>query len=589
MTFPQIEFIPLRPVVCSDRAITLDVLLRITPPHLEAQPTRPSLNLGFVIDRSGSMHGLKIDYARQAVCYAIEQLLASDRISITIFDDRVQTLVANTPANNKASLVRLVQQVKTGGSTALHGGWVQGGIQTSQNLNAQLNRVILLSDGLANVGETNPDTIASDVHGLAKRGVSTSTIGVGNDYDEDLLTAMATSGDGNYYYIASPEQLPTIFEQELQGLAATLGTTVRLNLQPHGEVVVADVLNDLSVDSQGQFQLPNLVADCPQEVVLRLKVPAIGSASDCDLLHIQLSWQDKAKQLQDMRSAFRLPVVPFNQLEEFPLNQDVQQQVALMMTARAKKEAVKLVDHGQIDAADQLLQGAKADVLSFNLPMSAPEAAALDDLAEELRQRRVASYRKMAGQQSYSRGHRRSSGHTSLRYAFCKGPILGDITQQQVDAIVNSSDRWLSNQGALSGAIHRATGPALATACAQLKSCEDGDAKITPGFNLPARWIIHTVCPTWRDGKHGEPQVLAQCYENCLRVAVQEGIHSIAFPAIGTGALGFPVEIAARIAFETIGQFLFQTTAIGQVLFVCHDEKTRRAYQTEFERISSWQ
>lgn len=132
----------------------------------------------------------KIDYARQAVCYAIEQLLPSDRVSITIFDDQVQTLVSNTPANNKASLTRLVQQVQPGGSTALYA-------------------------------------------------------------DEDLLTAMATSGDGNYYYIASPEQLPTIFEQELQGLAATLGTIVRLRLEPQGEMVVADIFNDLSVDNQG--------------------------------------------------------------------------------------------------------------------------------------------------------------------------------------------------------------------------------------------------------------------------------------------------------------------------------------------------
>ncbi|WP_347276026.1 macro domain-containing protein [Leptolyngbya sp. FACHB-321] len=454
-------------------------------------------------------------------------------------------------------------------------------------MSAQLNRVILLSDGLANVGETNPDTIASDVHGLAKRGVSTSTMGVGDDYDEDLLTAMATSGDGNYYYIASPEQLPIIFEQKLQGLAATLGTSVCLSLEPQGDVVVADVLNDLTVDSQGRFQLPNLVAGSPQEIVLRLKVPAMAQASE--LLRVRLSWQDKAKQLQAVGGSFQLPVVPFHQLESFRLNQEVQQQVALMMTARAKKEAVQLVDRGEMGAASQVLQQAKADILSFNLPMSAPEAAALDDLEQALKQRRVASYRKMSGQQAYSRSSRRSSGHTNLRYAFGRGPILGDITQQQVEAIVNSTDQSLSDRGAISCAIHRVAGPALEVACQQLNGCAAGDAKSTPGFNLPAQWIIHTVCPMWQGGKQAEIQVLAQCYESCLKMALLEGIRSIAFPAIGTGTLGFPVELAARTAFETIGRFLFQSTAIGQVLLVCIDEKTLQIYQTEFERISGWQ
>jgi Ca-activated chloride channel family protein len=588
MNLPEIEFIPLRSVVCSDRATTLDVLMRIKPPNLEVQEKRPSLNLGFVIDRSGSMgERNKIDYARQAVCYAIEQLLPSDRLSITIFDNQVQTLVSNTPANNKARLTRLVQQVQPGGSTALHAGWVQGGIQTSQNLNAELNRVILLSDGLANVGETNPDVIATDVHGLALRGVSTSTMGVGDDYDEDLLTAMATSGDGNYYYIASPEQLPTIFEQELQGLAATLGTIVRLRLEPQGSVVVADVFNDLSMDNRGQFQLPNLVAGSPQEIVLRLKVPPLLQASE--LLGVHLSWQNKAKQLQELHGSLRLPVVPFSQLEEFPLNQEVQQQVALMMTARAKKEAVRLVDRGEMDAASQVLQQTKAQVLSFNMPMSAPEAAALDDLDQELRQRNMASYRKMAEQQAYSRRSRRSSGHTSLRYAFAKGPILGDITQQNVEAIVNSADKTLSNHGAISAAIHRVAGSELLAACQQLNGCAEGKAKITPGFNLPAQWVIHTVCPLWQGGHQGEVALLARCYQSCLELAMIEGIRSIAFPAIGIGALGFPVELAARTAFETIGQVLFHTTAIGQILLVCADQQTFQIYETEFQRVCGWQ
>ncbi len=588
MSLPQIELIPLRPAVCSDRSTTLDLLVRIKPPAMEVQQQRPTLNLGFVIDRSGSMAAQKkIEYAQQAVCYAIEHLLPSDRISITIFDNHVQTLVANTLANNKASLTRLVQQVQPGNSTALHAGWVQGGIQTSQQLAADLNRVILLSDGLANVGETNPDAIATDVHGLARRGVSTSTMGMGDDYDEDLLTAMAISGDGNYYYIASPEHLSSIFEQELQGLAATVGTAVRLSLEPQGSVVIMDVLNDLSVDSQGRFQLPNLVTGNPLEIVIRLQVPAMMQVNQ--LCGLRLSWQNRAKQYQEVYASLQLPVIHSSQVEDLPLNQEVQQQVALMMTARAKKEAVQLVDRGEMVGASQVLQQAKAQMLDLNLPMSAPEAAALDDLDLRLQQRNIASYRKMSEQQAYARRSKRSSGHTNLLYAFSNGPILGDITQQPVAAIVNLTDQHLSNRGEISSAIHQVAGPELLAACQQLGGCAPGEAKITPGFNLRAKWVIHTVCPAWQGGQMGEAALLAQCYQSCLHLAMDHGIRSIAFPAIGAGALGFPAEQAARIAFEAVSQILFHSTAIGQVLIVCADQTTLDAYKTELQKISGWQ
>lgn len=585
---PQIDLIPLRGAVCSDQPTTLDLLIRITPPQAPMTTVqRPSLNLGFVIDRSGSMgERKKMEYAKAAVCYAIEQLLPSDRISVTIFDNQVQTLIPNTPVDNKATFTRLVQQIQPGGSTALHTGWVQGGMQVSQSLTAKLNRVILLSDGLANAGETNPDTIATDVYGLMQCGVSTSTMGLGDDYNEDLLEAMARSGDGNYYYIASAEQLPSIFEQELQGLTATFGKSVTLAIEPNGEVVVADVLNHLDVDAAGRFKLPNLVFDSPTEIVIRLRIPALRQ--ETDLCQFHLTWTDTEQQVQAALAVLQLPIVTNYQLEEFPVNPEVQQQVALMMAARAKKEAVRLVDQGDYGVASKVLQQARQQMLNFNLPMSAPEAAALEDLDLELKNRKVASYRKLASHQSYRRSNQRSSGHTSLFYAFDRGPQLGDISQQDTDAIVNSTNRALSNQGMISGAIHRVAGSELLQACRQLNGCPEGAAKITPGFGLPARWIIHTVCPAWQGGNQGEEEGLAQCYHSCLELAAAAGLHSLSFPALGTGALGFPVDRAARIAFETVSQFLMTHTVIGTVRFVCFDQKTLRHYESEFKRIAAW-
>lgn len=400
MKVPQIELIPLRAAVSSDHPSTLDVLVRIAPPTTPDDLKRPALNLGFAIDRSGSMSGQrKIEFARQAVCYAVQQLLASDRVSVTIFDDQVQTLVRSTLAVDKADITRQIERIQPRGSTALHAGWLEGGIQVSQNLNSeQLNRVILLSDGLANVGETNPDAIASDVHGLAKRGVSTTSMGVGNDYNEDLLEAMARSGDGNYYYIESPQQLPDIFQTELQGLMATVGHTVSLGIEPQGDVKVVDVFNDLDRNRQGRYKLPNLVVGNPIEVVVRLRVPAM-TVQAADLCYFRLAWNDPQQQhRQKVRAALHLPVVSSAQLE-FPLNPEVQQQVARLMAARAKQEVVRNLDRGDYAAARLSLEAARVQVsaapVSAKMSMELEAMAALDaDLAsfDLTRARKKATY-----------------------------------------------------------------------------------------------------------------------------------------------------------------------------------------------------
>jgi O-acetyl-ADP-ribose deacetylase (regulator of RNase III) len=154
----------------------------------------------------------------------------------------------------------------------------------------------------------------------------------------------------------------------------------------------------------------------------------------------------------------------------------------------------------------------------------------------------------------------------------------GDITTFDVDAIVNAANTTLLGGGGVDGAIHRAAGPELLAECRTLGGCQPGETKLTQGYRLPARFVIHTVGPVWTGGEGGEPQILANCYRNSLQLAVKNRIKTIAFPAISCGAYRYPVPEAARIAVETTREFLVKTDKIDKVLFVLWSEDIYRAY-----------
>jgi Ca-activated chloride channel family protein len=374
---PEITFHPLKNGIGQSGG-RLECMIRITAPELEILGRRPTLNLALVIDRSGSMSGASLEYAKAAAICAVEALDPTDRVAVVVYDDHISTLVPSTLAQHKAAVIGAIRTVHAGGTTALHAGWLEGARQVGSYLNAEcLNRVILLSDGLANVGETNPSIIQRDCVGLFERGISTTTMGLGRTFNEDLLEGMAERGGGNYHFIDSARQLAAIFSAELQGLTTTRGTHVTLTTGSDNGIRVVDILNDLSTTESGALILSNLVAGVPIEIGAVLQVPSLEPGQSLGWL--KLGWRDPHSGIYAHHSGtVRIPILSDTDYANLPEDLEVKAYLATLLAARAKREAVKHLDRGDWAAMKRAV-GYATDTLS-GAPRSKRTIHELNDL-----------------------------------------------------------------------------------------------------------------------------------------------------------------------------------------------------------------
>jgi Ca-activated chloride channel family protein len=337
------------------------VLVELTAPPAATTRERPPVNLAFVIDRSGSMSGAKLELAKSAVIEAIGRLEARDRFCVVVYDDAVQVVVGSTPASSTAArdAIARVRLIGPGGSTNLSGGWLSGCEQVAEHQSAEgVNRTLLLTDGLANVGITDPDALVHHVAELRARGVATTTFGVGNDFDEALLSAMADAGGGHFYFIADAAQIRDHIASEVGETLEVTARDVELEALA-GEGVVVEAITPHPTAAHGSrsiVKIGDLVASQAVEVLLRLTFPygeigretglilGVGGASGP-----RLAWQYADDTENDRQ----------------PRQREVDHVVARQFASRARQRAVALNRQGEFEAARRELERTADRIASY--------------------------------------------------------------------------------------------------------------------------------------------------------------------------------------------------------------------------------
>ena len=355
----------------------VEVLVRVVGPQppMDA-PTRKALNLTLVIDKSGSMSGQPLDEAKRCAAAIIDRLAPGDYISVVAYDDHVELVWPAQTVTSAGGVRDAVSRIREGGMTALHDGWVAGAEQAALNVaKAGVSRVLLLSDGCANKGLTDPGAIASQCAQLAEKGVGTSTYGLGRDFNEALMLAMARSGRGNAYYGQTAADLMGLFQQEFDLLQALYATNPRLSLSAAPGVKL-QVANDLE-HSDGAWRLPDLAYGSEAWAMVRLSLPrtlvAQGEASPVHLLEASLSFEtrDGADAIGPISLA--LPALPVAAHVALAEDESVARRAQEVRFAEFQRDAADAARKGDWSRVDEVLQKARTEAegnewLSASMP-----------------------------------------------------------------------------------------------------------------------------------------------------------------------------------------------------------------------------
>jgi len=358
----DIKFTPEKNGILLNQENTFDVLLKISsevedsPKEIERLP----LNLSLVIDRSGSMNGEPLEEAKKCASMLVERMSEKDRLSVVTYESHADVLVTSQPVSHKSRLKSQIRGITTGGMTALYDGWSLGAEEVAKNSNDNfISRVLLLSDGQANRGLTDDDVIASHCRKMAEAGVTTSTYGLSEHFNENLMAGMASAGQGQAHYGQTAEDLMDPFQEEFDLLEALLARRMRLRMMPE-KGVSFEVLNGYSQDKEGRFIMPDLAFGADVWALLRIKVNADlcskTSGSKLKLLSAYVDYldQDGADQRSDT-SKMTIDLCTQEQFAVLETDETVQLRTAEVRAATLQENAQVAARAGNWSEVDKIM------------------------------------------------------------------------------------------------------------------------------------------------------------------------------------------------------------------------------------------
>jgi Ca-activated chloride channel family protein len=385
-------------VVPAGTSSIVHILLTMTAPEPVSGTPRPDLNIAAVIDRSGSMEGDKLAYAKESVRVLLDQLAPKDSFSLVAFDDQVLPLVESSRSADRTAVKEIVDQIDVGGSTNLSGGWIKGIELVSRSARKDtVNAVLLLTDGQANSGITDHDKLVGMGESTNnEKSIRTSCMGLGADFQEDLLRDIATAAGGRFHYIESPEDAPEVFNEELGGLLAVVAQNIEVELRFADGITGVAQLTGHPWKTDGNTSrliIGDFGAGQVKHVLLVAELPAIADLTDVLLASMEMKYaqvENDNIQIKSQKQDLVVRVSDSTTPDE-PADPEVLLHIGIQRAAQARKDAVHQMDEGDLDGAAKVLEARRDEIRYLARGSSQPdrmntEADELDRRAKELRE-----------------------------------------------------------------------------------------------------------------------------------------------------------------------------------------------------------